>query len=88
MRYDKTQIERALRMSLAELELSIRAVNCLESDGIATVLDLVVRCDEELLEIRNFGETTLKEVKAKLVSLGLHLNMRFKAGKLQLPFAS
>ena len=49
-------------MSLAELELSVRATNCLESEGITTVRDLVIRTDEELLEVRNFGETTLKEV--------------------------
>ena len=53
-------------MSLAELELSVRATNCLESEGITTVRDLVIRTDEELLEVRNFGETTLKEVKGKL----------------------
>ena len=53
-------------MSLAELELSVRATNCLESEGITTVRDLVIRTDEELLEVRNFGETTLKEVKQKL----------------------
>ena len=49
-------------MSLAELELSVRATNCLESEGIATVRDLVIRQEDELLEVRNFGETTLKEV--------------------------
>ena len=57
------ELERKLNMSLAELELSVRATNCLESEGITTVRDLVIRTDEELLEVRNFGETTLKEVK-------------------------
>ena len=52
-------------MSLAELELSVRATNCLESEGITTVRDLVIRTDDELLEVRNFGETTLKEVRAE-----------------------
>src|SRR5437899_11015756 len=60
------ELERKLNMSLAELELSVRATNCLESEGITTVKDLVIRTDEELLEVRNFGETTLKEVKQKL----------------------
>src|SRR5262249_43499068 len=55
------EMERKLNMSLAELELSVRATNCLESEGITTVRDLVIRTDEELLEVRNFGETTLKE---------------------------
>jgi DNA-directed RNA polymerase subunit alpha len=70
------ELERKLNMSLAELELSVRATNCLESEGITTVRDLVIRTDEELLEVRNFGETTLKEVKAKLAEHGLHLGMK------------
>jgi DNA-directed RNA polymerase subunit alpha len=71
-----TELERKLNMSLAELELSVRATNCLESEGITTVRDLVIRTDEELLEVRNFGETTLKEVKQKLQERGLHLGMK------------
>src|SRR5471030_751177 len=69
-------LERKLNMSLAELELSVRATNCLESEGITTVRDLVIRNDDELLEVRNFGETTLKEVKAKLSDRGLTLGMK------------
>jgi DNA-directed RNA polymerase subunit alpha len=70
------ELERKLNMSLAELDLSVRATNCLESEGITTVRDLVIRTDEELLEVRNFGETTLKEVKAKLIERGLNLGMK------------
>jgi DNA-directed RNA polymerase subunit alpha len=70
------ELERKLSMSLAELELSVRATNCLESEGITTVRDLVIRNDEELLEVRNFGETTLKEVKSKLAERDLHLGMK------------
>src|SRR5271166_3213234 len=70
------EMERKLNMSLAELELSVRATNCLESEGITTVRDLVIRTDEELLEVRNFGETTLKEVKLKLAERGLALGMK------------
>jgi DNA-directed RNA polymerase subunit alpha len=73
------ELERKLNMSLAELELSVRATNCLESEGITTVRDLVSRSDEELLEVRNFGETTLKEVKAKLEERGLQLGMKIPA---------
>jgi DNA-directed RNA polymerase subunit alpha len=73
------ELERKLNMSLAELELSVRATNCLESEGITTVRDLVIRTDEELLEVRNFGETTLKEVKQKLAERGLHLGMKTPA---------
>ena len=53
-------------MSLAELELSVRATNCLESENITTVRDLVRRSEDQLLEVRNFGETTLTEVREKL----------------------
>lgn len=74
------ELERKLNMSLAELELSVRATNCLESEGITTVRDLVMRTDEELLEVRNFGETTLKEVKGKLIERGLSLGMKTPSG--------
>lgn len=70
------ELERKLNMSLAELDLSVRATNCLESEGITSVRDLVIRSDEELLEVRNFGETTLREVKGKLIERGLTLGMK------------
>src|SRR5262249_31616265 len=73
------ELERKLNMSLAELELSVRATNCLESEGITTVRDLVIRTDEELLEVRNFGDTTLREVKSKLAERGLQLGMKLPA---------
>lgn len=69
------ELERKLNMSLAELELSVRATNCLESEGITTVRDLVSRTDEQLLQVRNFGETTLREVRSKLNEIGLELGM-------------
>jgi DNA-directed RNA polymerase subunit alpha len=68
--------EAKLGMSLAELDLSVRATNCLESESITTVRDLVVRTEEQLLEVRNFGETTLAEVREKLSDIGLRLGMR------------
>jgi DNA-directed RNA polymerase subunit alpha len=73
------ELERKLNMSLAELELSVRATNCLESEGITTVRDLVSRSEEELLEVRNFGETTLREVKIKLTERGMSLGMKIPA---------
>lgn len=69
-------LERKLNMSLAELELSVRATNCLETEGITTVRELVMRSEDELLEVRNFGETTLREVKAKLQERNLALGMK------------
>jgi DNA-directed RNA polymerase subunit alpha len=69
-------VESKLSMSLAELNLSVRATNCLESENIHTVRDLVVRTEDQLLDVRNFGETTLSEVRDKLTELGLRLGMR------------
>ena len=69
------ETERKLNMSLAELELSVRATNCLESEGITSVRDLVSRSEDQLLTVRNFGETTLKEVRSKLQEIGLDLGM-------------
>ena len=68
--------EAKLNMSLAELDLSVRATNCLESENITTVRDLVSRTENQLLEVRNFGETTLQEVREKLADIGLRLGMR------------
>jgi DNA-directed RNA polymerase subunit alpha len=68
--------ESKLSMSLAELNLSVRASNCLESENINTVRDLVVCTEDQLLDVRNFGETTLNEVREKLSAIGLRLGMR------------
>jgi DNA-directed RNA polymerase subunit alpha len=73
------ELERKLDMSLAELELSVRATNCLESEGITTVRHLVSKNEEQLLNVRNFGETTLKEVRVKLHEIGLDLGMNVPA---------
>jgi DNA-directed RNA polymerase subunit alpha len=72
-------VEAKLSMSMAELNLSVRATNCLESENINTVRDLVQRTEDQLLEVRNFGETTLNEVREKLTELGLRLGMRLPA---------
>jgi DNA-directed RNA polymerase subunit alpha len=64
-----------LKMDISQLHLSVRASNCLESENIAAVAQLVVRAESELLNIRNFGKTSLKEVKTKLAELGLSLGM-------------
>ncbi|MBM4002654.1 MAG: DNA-directed RNA polymerase subunit alpha [Planctomycetes bacterium] len=69
-------LDNKLALSLAELKLSVRAMNCLESENINTVRDLVQRTEDQLLEVRNFGETTLNEVREKLSELNLHLGMR------------
>lgn len=72
-------LDAKLNMSLAELKLSVRAMNCLETENINTVRDLVQKTEDQLLEVRNFGETTLTEVREKLAELGLHFGMRVPA---------
>ena len=69
-------LEAKLNMSLAELNLSVRASNCLESENINTVRDLIIYNEDQLLEVRNFGDTTLLEVREKLSELSLQLGMR------------
>jgi len=69
------ELERKLAMSVEELNLSVRAQNCLESANIRAVGDLITKTEAELLAIRNFGKTSLQEVKDKLAELGLRLGM-------------
>jgi len=78
----EAQLEAKLNMKLSELKLSVRANNCLESENIATLRDLVQRTEDQLLEVRNFGDTTLNEVREKLAQYGLHLGMRVPSASL------
>ena len=77
----EAQLEGKLNMLVADLRLSVRAGNCLESEGIRTIRELVHRTEDQLLEIRNFGDTTLNEVRDKLSMLGLHLGMRLPSSQ-------
>lgn len=72
----EAQLDSKLDKPVSELRLSVRASNCLEAEGIQTLRDLVARNEDSLLEVRNFGETTLLEVREKLSAFGLHLGMR------------
>jgi DNA-directed RNA polymerase subunit alpha len=58
---------------IEDLNLSVRSYNCLKREGINTVGDLVQRSEQELMDIRNFGQKSIEEVKAKLEELGLSL---------------
>jgi DNA-directed RNA polymerase subunit alpha len=78
----EAQLESKLNMKLSELKLSVRANNCLESENISTLRDLVQRTEDQLLEVRNFGDTTLNEVREKLAQFGLHLGMRVPSASL------
>ena len=66
-------------MSVHELELSVRANNCLEAAKIETVGQLAAMSEADLLKIRSFGKTSLREVKRKLQDLGLALGMHVAA---------
>jgi DNA-directed RNA polymerase subunit alpha len=72
-------LQQKLNMTIQELDLSVRANNCLESAKIQTVRDLVKRTDGELLKVRSFGKTSLREVKRRLADLGLSLGMDLDA---------
>jgi DNA-directed RNA polymerase subunit alpha len=74
------ELIRKLNMSLSELDLSVRASNCLESARIETVSQLVQMTDQELLRLRAFGRTSLREVKRKLQDIGLDLGMKLPEG--------
>lgn len=65
------EINRKMAIPVSELDLSVRASNCLEYANIKTVGDLVTKEEDELLELKNFGKTTLIEIKKKLSQLGL-----------------
>jgi DNA-directed RNA polymerase subunit alpha len=69
------ELQQKLGMSVQELDLSVRANNCLESAKIATVRELVKKNDTDLLKVRSFGKTSLREVKRKLADMGLSLGM-------------
>lgn len=71
---------RKLNMPIGELELSVRASNCLESARIETVAQLISLTDAELLKLRSFGRTSLREVKRKLQEINLDLGVPLPEG--------
>jgi DNA-directed RNA polymerase subunit alpha len=68
-------LSQKLAMDISELHLSVRASNCLEAQKLSSVAELVTKGDAELLKIRNFGKTSLSEVKSRLADLGMSLGM-------------
>jgi len=71
---DEELVEK-LKIPIQELELSVRASNCLESVKMETVGQLVEMTDADLLKIRSFGKSSLREIKRKLADIGLSLGM-------------
>ncbi|MDR2390580.1 MAG: DNA-directed RNA polymerase subunit alpha [Planctomycetota bacterium] len=68
-------ISEKLAQPVSVLEPSVRAANCLAAEGIRTIQDLVRHNEQEMLQVRNFGKTSLKEIKQKLSELGLAFGM-------------
>src|ERR1700704_5933961 len=79
---EKAKMKKLLNMSVNEIELSVRAANCLNNANITTVGQLAMKTEGEMLKYRNFGKKSLNEIKDKLTALGLSLGMTFEAGLL------
>ena len=76
---ERERLRKLLNMSVNEIELSVRAANCLNNANIATVGELASKTEADMLKYRNFGKKSLTEIKAKLVQLGLSLGYKFDA---------
>ena len=70
---EEDQKEKALEMTIEELELSVRSFNCLKRAAINTVEELTEKSEADMMKVRNLGKKSLEEVKAKLEELGLGL---------------
>ena len=70
---EEDQKEKALEMTIEELELSVRSFNCLKRAAINTVEELTQKTEDDMMKVRNLGKKSLDEVKAKLDELGLSL---------------
>ena len=66
-----------LKRGINELELSVRAVNCLKAIGVNTIKDLVQKTEPEMLKLKNFGKKSLSEIKKVLASMGLQFELKF-----------
>ena len=71
----KLRRNRYLAKPVSELELSVRASNCLETANIKTIRELVTKEEKDMLEYKNFGRTSLNEIKEQLANMGLSLGM-------------
>jgi len=74
------ELIRKLNMPITDLDLSVRASNCLESARIDTVAQLVTMSEQELLKLRSFGRTSLREVKRKLLDINMDLGTELPEG--------
>jgi DNA-directed RNA polymerase subunit alpha len=74
---ERARLRELLNMSVNEIELSVRAANCLNNANISTVGELASKTEADMLKYRNFGKKSLTEIKAKLVQMGLSLGYKF-----------
>lgn len=82
---EKMKLKKLLNMSVNEIELSVRAANCLNNANITSVGQLAMKSESEMLKYRNFGKKSLNEIKDKLTALGLSLGMTFESGLIDGP---
>ncbi len=82
---EKMKLKKLLNMSVNEIELSVRAANCLNNANITTVGQLAMKSESEMLKYRNFGKKSLNEIKEKLAALGLSLGMNIDPELLEAP---
>ena len=82
---EKTKMKKLLNMSVNEIELSVRAANCLNNANITTVGQLAMKTEAEMLKYRNFGKKSLNEIKEKLAALNLTLGMNIDPSLLEAP---
>jgi DNA-directed RNA polymerase subunit alpha len=80
---ERERLRKLLNMSVNEIELSVRAANCLNNANISTVGELASKTEADMLKYRNFGKKSLTEIKAKLIQLGLSLGYKFDADLLK-----
>ena len=80
---EREKLKKLLNMSVNEIELSVRAANCLNNANISTVGELASKTEADMLKYRNFGKKSLTEIKAKLVQLGLSLGYKFDPDLLE-----
>lgn len=80
---ERENLRKKLGISVNEIELSVRAANCLNNANITTVGELATKTEQEMLKYRNFGKKSLNEIKQKLSELGLALGMTFDADLLK-----
>ena len=85
---ENAALKKLLNMSVNEIELSVRAANCLNNANITSVGQLAMKSEAEMLKYRNFGKKSLNEIKDKLVELGLGLGMTFDSSLLSGPVAA